>query len=105
MFTLDSPYHGKRLGRRSLFGDRRSTRRAANLAGAWADFWNNAMWRHADVAWAIFETILMAFLGTFGAAIVALPLAFLAARNFTPAGRRALRRAAASSTSCAASMR
>ena len=42
------------------------------------------MWRHADVAWAIFETILMAFLGTFGAAIVALPLAFAAASNFSP---------------------
>ena len=50
----------------------------------WHDFWNNAMWRHSEVAWAIFETVLMAFLGTFGAAIVALPLAFLAARNFTP---------------------
>ena len=36
------------------------------------------------MAWAIFETILMAFLGTFGAAIVALPLAFLAAKNFAP---------------------
>jgi hypothetical protein len=44
-----------------------------------------------DVAWALFETVLMAFLGTIGAAIVALPLAFLAARNFAP-----LRRACAS---------
>ena len=42
------------------------------------------MWHHADVAGAIFETILMAFLGTMGAALVALPLAFLAARNFAP---------------------
>ena len=30
----------------------------------------------------VFETVLMAFLGTMGAAIVALPLAFVAARNF-----------------------
>lgn len=44
------------------------------------------MWRHAEVAWAIVETILMAFLGTFGAAIIALPLGFLAAKNFTPLG-------------------
>jgi len=36
------------------------------------------------VMWAIFETVLMAFLGTMGAAIVALPLAFAAARNFSP---------------------
>jgi phosphonate transport system permease protein len=52
------------------------------------------MWRHGDVFWAIFETILMAFLGTMGAALVALPLAFLAARNFAPAAHLALRGAA-----------
>ncbi|MBY5934697.1 phosphonate ABC transporter, permease protein PhnE [Tateyamaria omphalii] len=87
-FTLDSPYHGLGLGEvvsRAFSGE----------AGAMAhDFWNNAMWRHGDVAWAIFETILMAFLGTMGAAILALPLAFLAARNFAPlvAVRMATRR-------------
>ncbi|MBR9763515.1 MAG: phosphonate ABC transporter, permease protein PhnE [Rhodobacteraceae bacterium] len=77
-FTLDSPYHGLAPG--VLLG------RALNgEAGAiWHDFWYNPMWHHADVAWALFETVLMAFLGTFGAALVALPLAFLAARNFTP---------------------
>jgi phosphonate transport system permease protein len=42
------------------------------------------MWRHGDVAWAIFETVLMAFLGTMGAFLVAFPLAFLAATNFSP---------------------
>ena len=31
-----------------------------------SDFWNNQIWRHKDVVWAIFETILMAFLGTVG---------------------------------------
>jgi phosphonate transport system permease protein len=49
-----------------------------------SDFWNNAMWRHGDVAWAMFETVLMAFLGTMGAAIAAFPLAFLSARRFAP---------------------
>ena len=77
-FTLDSPYYGMGPGellRHAVSGE----------AGAiWSDFWNNAMWRHKDVAWAIFETILMAFLGTMGAGLVALPMAFLAARNFTP---------------------
>ena len=53
------------------------------LAAMVHDLWNNAMWRHKDVLWAIFETVLMAFLGTMGAELVALPLAFLAARNFT----------------------
>ena len=42
------------------------------------------MWRHNDIAWAIGETILMAFVGTMGAAMIALPLAFMAAKRFTP---------------------
>jgi len=77
-FTLDSPYHGMGLG--EIIS--RATSGEANAI--WSDFWHNRMWHHDQVAWAIFETILMAFLGTFGAAIVALPLAFLAARNFAP---------------------
>jgi phosphonate transport system permease protein len=87
-FTLDSPYHGMGLG--ELL-----SRATSGEAGAIAnDFWTNKMWRHADVAWAIFETILMAFFGTFGAAMVSLPLAFLAAKNFAPllAIRFAMRR-------------
>lgn len=81
-FTLDSPYYGH--GPLAiLFGERLDPDRG-NVVGAWQDFWNNRMWQHGAVAWAIFETILMAFLGTMGAALVALPLAFLAARNFTP---------------------
>ena len=85
-FTLDSPYYGHSvpdlLGH--LLGGQRIDPARANLAGMWHDFWHNPVWRHHDVAWAIFETVLMAFLGTLGAAVLALPLAFLAARNFTP---------------------
>ena len=81
-FTLDSPYHGHGLGT-ILFGERLEPSRS-NISGAISDWWNNAMWRHKDVAWAIGETILMAFLGTMGAAIIALPLAFLAAKRFSP---------------------
>ncbi|MEM9700760.1 MAG: phosphonate ABC transporter, permease protein PhnE, partial [Pseudomonadota bacterium] len=81
-FTLDSPYHGQGLGA-ILFGERLDPERG-NVAGAVSDWWNNKMWRHKDVAWAIGETILMAFLGTMGAAILALPLAFLAAKRFSP---------------------
>jgi phosphonate transport system permease protein len=87
-FTLDSSYHGMSAGALA-------TAALNGEAGAiWNDFWTNKMWRHADVAWAIVETILMAFLGTFGAAIIALPMAFLAARNFAPLGslRFAVRR-------------
>ncbi|MFB1024158.1 MAG: phosphonate ABC transporter, permease protein PhnE, partial [Octadecabacter sp.] len=81
-FTLDSPYYGHSLGT-LLFGDRLDPARS-NISGAISDWWNNAMWRHKDVAWAIGETILMAFLGTLGAAIIALPLGFLAAKRFSP---------------------
>ncbi len=77
-FTLDSPYYGMSFP--EVAG-----RAASGEGGAiFNDFWTNKMWRHQDVAWAIFETILMAFLGTFGAAMVALPLAFMATRNFNP---------------------
>jgi phosphonate transport system permease protein len=77
-FTLDSPYHGLGLGALTVAA-------VSGQAGdIWDDFWTNDMWRHGEVAWAIFETVLMAFLGTMGAAIIALPLSFLAARGFTP---------------------
>ena len=91
-FTLDSPYFGQSFWT-ILTGPQIDPARS-NLAGAWADFWGNQMWRHADVAWAMGETVLMAFLGTFGAALIALPLAFLAAKNFAPlvAVRFAVRR-------------
>ncbi|UWQ75655.1 phosphonate ABC transporter, permease protein PhnE [Leisingera sp. M658] len=87
-FTLDSPYYG--MGAGELL-----QRAATGEAGAiFQEFWTNKMWRHQDVAWAIAETLLMAFLGTIGAGIIALPLAFAATRNFMPfrALRFAMRR-------------
>ncbi|MHA7773452.1 phosphonate ABC transporter, permease protein PhnE [Roseibium sp. M-1] len=48
------------------------------------EFLDNPDWQHGDVFVALFETIMMAVLGTLTAALVGLPLAFLAARNFTP---------------------
>lgn len=84
-FTLDSPFYGKTYGQLTamLVGPRIDPAQS-NAALMWHDFWHNPVWHHADVAWAMFETVLMAFLGTFGAALVALPLAFLAASNFAP---------------------
>ncbi len=95
-FTLDSSFYGKGFGELAglvVSGDRVDPDRS-NLTLMVSDFWNNKMWRHGDVLWAIFETILMAFLGTMTAALVALPLGFLAARNFMPLGpfRFAVRR-------------
>lgn len=95
-FTLDSPFHRlslSELARLAVSSDRLSEGRS-NLAAMLSDIWNNSVWRHSDVAWAIWETILMAFVGTMGAAVIALPMAFLAARNFAPLGplRFAVRR-------------
>jgi len=84
-FTIDSPFYGKGIGElaaMAVSGDRVDPARS-NLSHMISDFWNNGLWRHKDVAWAIGETILMAFLGTFAAAIIALPAAFFAASNFT----------------------
>lgn len=95
-FTLDSPFSGKsitELAGLALSGERVDPARP-NIVAMAHDFWTNKMWRHSDVAWAIFETMLMAFVGTFGAAVISLPLAFAAARNVNPVGpvRFALRR-------------
>ena len=95
-FTLDSPFSRKAVGALAslvISGDRIDPSRS-NLGLMLSESWTNKMWHHRDVAWAMFETLLMAFLGTMGAAVISLPLAFLAASNFTPfrAVRFALRR-------------
>jgi phosphonate transport system permease protein len=84
-FTLDSPFYGKSYGQlTAMLTAPRLDPARSNLAYMFDDFWHNKMWHHADVAGAMFETLLMAFLGTFGAALISLPLAFLAASNFAP---------------------
>ena len=95
-FTLDSPFYGLSPGQLAglaLWGDRLDPARG-NLGFMVSEVWSNRMWRHGDVVWALFETVLMAFLGTIGAALVALPLGFAAASNIMPARaiRFALRR-------------
>lgn len=87
-FTLDSPFHymsWPQIAASALWGERIDPTRP-NIALMADHFWNNPLWRHGDVIWALFETVLMAFLGTFGAAIVALPLGFMAASNMMPLG-------------------
>lgn len=95
-FTLDSPFaylSWGELAQAALWGERIEPDQP-NIVAMAQDFWTNAMWRHGDVIWAMFETVLMAFLGTFGAAVISLPLAFMAASNMNPLGplRFALRR-------------
>ncbi|MFN3955080.1 MAG: phosphonate ABC transporter, permease protein PhnE [Pararhodobacter sp.] len=85
-FDLDSPFSGRgpleNLG--LALGGERLDPALPNAVAMLRDFWRNGIWQHNEVAWAIFETVLMAFLGTFGAAFIALPLAFFAAQNFAP---------------------
>lgn len=77
-FTLDSRYHG--MGPLALAGV--AIQDPAQIGAMAHDFWTNKVWHHGDVFWALAETVLMAFLGTCGAALIALPLAFVAASNF-----------------------
>ncbi len=55
----------------------------SNLALAFDNFWNNSAWQHGDIWVKLFQTIVMAFLGTLLGAVFAFPTAFLAARNMT----------------------
>lgn len=65
-----------------------------NAAFIFLEFWRNPDWQHNEVWIGLLQTVLMAVLGTLTATLAALPLAFLAARNFTPvlAVRFAVRR-------------
>ncbi len=85
-FTLDSPFYGRSFGDLAALAVSADpvVPGKANIVAMAEDFWTNKMWRHGDVAWALFETVLMAFLGTVGAGLIALPVAFFAASNFTP---------------------
>lgn len=56
----------------------------SNVRFIFASFLGNPDWQHGVILVALFETLLMAVLGTLTAVLLALPLAFLAARNFTP---------------------
>jgi len=66
----------------------------SNFAYIFQTFWTNPDWQHGHVFVALLETIMMAVLGTLTAVLLGLPLAFLAARNFTPSmvARFAIRR-------------
>lgn len=85
-FPFNSPLHGTSPAQLWDFvaAAPRKDPSKSNLSYALGEFWHNAEWQHREVFIALLETLLMAVLGTLTAAIVALPLAFLAAANFTP---------------------
>ncbi|WP_037546929.1 phosphonate ABC transporter, permease protein PhnE [Stappia stellulata] len=85
VFDANSPFWGKSAG--EVFGLIVSGERIdpdrSNLSLAWNNILYNADWQHLDVWTKLLQTIVMAFVGTLFAGIVAFPLAFLAARNIT----------------------
>ena len=85
-FTFRSPLHGKSFGELvslAMSGDRIDPEQS-NASLILHEFLGNTDWQHGEIFIALFETIMMAVLGTITAAFFGLPLAFLAARNFTP---------------------
>lgn len=86
LFDTQSPFFGKSPGEVFFLvtkGDRIDPDQS-NLSLACDNIWNNNAWQHGDVWTKLFETVVMAFLGTLLGAVVGFPLAFLAARNITP---------------------
>jgi phosphonate transport system permease protein len=88
LFDTNSPYFGKPYGEvLSLIvsGERLDPSRS-NLALAWNNICYNAEWQHLDVWTKLLQTIVMAFVGTLFASLVAFPLSFVAARTITRSG-------------------
>ncbi|MBK8456895.1 MAG: phosphonate ABC transporter, permease protein PhnE [Phyllobacteriaceae bacterium] len=85
IFDTDSPFWGKSVGEVAglVFGGERLDPKRSNLALAWSNILNNAEWQHGDVWLKLLQTIVMAFVGTLLASLVAFPLSLLAARNIT----------------------
>lgn len=88
VFDTRSPFFGKSPGEvvSLLVSGPQLKPGTSNIALAADNIWNNAQWQHGDVWTKLFQTIVMAFLGTLLGGIVAFPLAFFAARNITPSG-------------------
>ena len=88
IFDPDSPFFGKSFGEdASLIAVGPDLKAGVpNWQLALDNFWNNTQWQHGDVIIKLLQTLVMAFLGTLLGALVAFPLAFLAARNITPNG-------------------
>ena len=85
-FPFRSPFYGLSFGElwsTATSAERLDTARS-NAAYIFGEFWNNPDWQHGIIAVAVLETVMMAVLGTITAAFFALPLAFVAARNFNP---------------------
>ena len=85
-FTFNSPLYGKSFGdvfSLAVSADRLDPSQS-NISLITHEFLGNQDWQHGEIFIALLETIMMAVLGTLTAALFGMPLAFFAARNFTP---------------------
>jgi phosphonate transport system permease protein len=83
IFDTNSLFFGKSTSEivSLIFSDTRLDPNMSNAQRALDDFLYNPSWQHLDVWTKLLQTIVMAFVGTLFASILAFPLAFLAARN------------------------
>lgn len=86
VFDTTSQFWGMPAGEvfRLIVSGERLDPSQSNLSLAFHDIWYNQDWQHGDVWVKLFQTVIMAFVGTVLASLVAFPLSFLAARNITP---------------------
>jgi phosphonate transport system permease protein len=66
----------------AVSGDRLDPERS-NIQLIVGEFLGNQAWQHADILVKLLQTLVMAFVGTLFATLIAFPLAFLAARTIT----------------------
>lgn len=85
-FDTKSPFFDKDLGELWTLANspERIDARMPNWQLMFTEFFYNTEWQHLDTFNKLLQTIVMAFVGTLFATLVAFPLSFLAARNITP---------------------
>ncbi|EUC00697.1 phosphonate ABC transporter, inner membrane subunit [Rhizobium sp. CF080] len=84
-FDTQSPFWGRSftgVAGLMFFGERIDPAQS-NASLALDNFLNNGSWQHGDILSKLMQTLVMAFVGTLFATLLAFPLAFVAARNIT----------------------
>ncbi len=85
LFDTNSPFFGRSASEvfGLVVGGERLDPARSNLSLAWDNILYNAEWQHLDVWTKLLQTVVMAFVGTLFASLIAFPLCFIAARNIT----------------------
>ncbi len=85
IFDTSSPFFGKSVSQvyALIRSEERIDPQRSNLSLAMNNILYNSEWQHLDVWTKLLQTIVMAFVGTLFAMVIAFPLSFVAARNIT----------------------